>query len=287
MPFENWRDSLAPKVEGTINLDKCLPTDMDFFVLLASGTGVIGARGQSNYASGNTFQDAFAAHLTATGRRRCVSLDLGLVLGFGIASTLMDVIGSIKQLGYMGIREAEFHAMLDHLCDPHLATPDLRTAQLVTGIEYPRGLLKDSGFDDSGDWSPWVRRPLFRHLVHAHALHDAENVHGLSNSNAKENWAALLSDPNTTTTPVDRIMQAIQRKLARALSVPEHDIEAQKAIHSFGVDSLVAIEVRSWLSKEGRAEVSIFEIMGNNTTVIQLATLVAERTEFLKEAKTD
>jgi hypothetical protein len=50
------------------NLHHCLPRDMDFFILLSSVAGLVGNRGQANYAAGNTFQDALASHRVSLGR---------------------------------------------------------------------------------------------------------------------------------------------------------------------------------------------------------------------------
>ena len=53
----------AAKVLGTINLDRATQKDpLDFFVLLSSATAVVGNPGQCDYAYGNAFMDAFAAH---------------------------------------------------------------------------------------------------------------------------------------------------------------------------------------------------------------------------------
>ncbi|HET8798952.1 MAG TPA: SDR family NAD(P)-dependent oxidoreductase, partial [Thermoanaerobaculia bacterium] len=52
---------LAPKVHGTIALDLATAGEnLDFFVLFSSIAGVMGNAGQSDYAFGNRFQDAFA-----------------------------------------------------------------------------------------------------------------------------------------------------------------------------------------------------------------------------------
>lgn len=71
-------------MQGSWNLHELMPKDLDFFVFLSSSTGVIGARGQANYATGNGFQDAIAHHRRSQGLAG-VSLDLGLILGAGVS----------------------------------------------------------------------------------------------------------------------------------------------------------------------------------------------------------
>ena len=54
---------MQPKVTGIWNLyNITLSTELDFFVLFSSISGVIGQPGQANYAGANTFLDAFVHH---------------------------------------------------------------------------------------------------------------------------------------------------------------------------------------------------------------------------------
>ena len=84
MTYEDWISATGPKVQGSWNLHEAMPKDLDFFVFLSSSAGVIGARGQANYAVGNGFQDALASHRRSMGLA-AVSLDLGPVLGAGVS----------------------------------------------------------------------------------------------------------------------------------------------------------------------------------------------------------
>src|SRR6185295_10840920 len=53
----------ATKVAGTWNLHRAsLDHPLDFFVCFSSAAAVLGSPGQSNYAAGNAFMDAVAAH---------------------------------------------------------------------------------------------------------------------------------------------------------------------------------------------------------------------------------
>lgn len=55
MSHSGWTDGLVAKVDGTWNLHRELPQDMDFFVLASSIGGCFGHIGQANYAAANTF----------------------------------------------------------------------------------------------------------------------------------------------------------------------------------------------------------------------------------------
>ncbi len=61
---------MAPKVRGTLNLDRATVGEaLDFFVLFSSLSSVNGNAGQSDYASANRFMDSFAAWRETCGQK--------------------------------------------------------------------------------------------------------------------------------------------------------------------------------------------------------------------------
>ncbi|KAI4153032.1 MAG: hypothetical protein LQ340_002554 [Diploschistes diacapsis] len=190
----------------------------------------------------------------------------------------MDRIGSIKELGYSDIREAELHAILDYLCDLHSPAAHDSSAQLISGIEYPSTILQGGKTgDETADWTTWGHRPLFRHIAKEYTFSrdlDSQTVEPSKSGHKGEDWALLVQSAASPTEATDHVVNAIQQKLAKSLGIPTDDVETQKPIYGFVVDSLLAIGMRYWISKELRADVSIFDIMGNKTNLLQLGDLV-------------
>ncbi|MCP4160488.1 MAG: SDR family NAD(P)-dependent oxidoreductase [Deltaproteobacteria bacterium] len=60
---EEFKEVLAPKVKGLVNLDEASKNmPLDFFVLFSSVAGSMGNMGQADYACGNAFMDAYAEY---------------------------------------------------------------------------------------------------------------------------------------------------------------------------------------------------------------------------------
>ncbi|KAL1625569.1 hypothetical protein SLS56_007228 [Neofusicoccum ribis] len=68
--LEDYHTVISSKVRGTWNLHEAslqTAAPLDFFTLLSSISGLVGKKGQANYAAANTFLDAFSAYRNAQG----------------------------------------------------------------------------------------------------------------------------------------------------------------------------------------------------------------------------
>ena len=70
------------------------------------------------------------------------------------------------------------------------------------------------------------------------------------------------------------------RKLAKAMMIEVEDLDSSRPANSYGVDSLVAVEVRAWIFKEVKSDVSVFEIL-SNTPLLSLAAKIASRSTLV------
>ncbi|KAL8893510.1 MAG: hypothetical protein Q9192_005191 [Flavoplaca navasiana] len=271
MTLENFEAALRPKVQGTWNLHVHLPRSMDFFILLSSTGGVFGSRGQSNYAAGNTYQDALAQYRVSKGEK-CTSLNLGLMLEVGFAAERQSVTESLQAAGYEGIHLAEFIAMLDYYCNPSLPISSPTKSQVVTGVATPAS-LKSKGRPEIF----WMSKPLFRHLRQM----DMANGDRMDESKPGINYKALVESADSMIAAENIVARALVEKLAMSLSKPEADIEMDKPVHAYGVDSLVAVELRYWFLKEFKSEVAVFDILGTGS-ITQLGLLAVRQSEYLQ-----
>lgn len=69
--------------------------------------------------------------------------------------------------------------------------------------------------------------------------------------------------------------------MALTLSVELSDIDPEKNLAAYGIDSLMAVELRNWLGKDFAANLTVFEIM-RATKIDDMAKLVVEKAQVGK-----
>jgi len=269
MSFEQWDQAVKPKVNGSWNLHTALPKGMDFFILLSSISGVLGNPAQSNYSAGNTFQDALAQYRVSQGEKT-VALDLGPVLFGGYVAQnprIKEHIKSLKAKRFVSLEE--FYGLLDYYCNPRLHITDPVNAQVVAGLELPTRILASGSPVPSILW-----QPLFRNLHQiGSSMNPMQHMTGphsgfrssISKKKSLEEAAAIVS-------------VALKKKFSQIIGLPVININIDATVDSYGVDSLVTVELRNWLAKEFAADVAVFDIRG--ATISQIGLTTASRSSF-------
>ncbi|KAL9052612.1 MAG: hypothetical protein Q9162_005302 [Coniocarpon cinnabarinum] len=257
MDLSQWDAAVRPKVQGSWNLHHYLPESMDFFILLSSVSGICGQRGQANYAAGNTYLDALARYRTARGLK-AISIDLGAIVSDGYLAENKDVQHRLLKSGSMlPITRRNIFALLERYCDPATQIDTPRDSQIIIGINTPPNMLSRGR-----DVPDWMRQPFFNAMHHM-----PSSLAGTTEAAVDvRNFRSAFVEAKTLVDASNIAARALIAKLAQAMSsVQEDSVDLQVAIHSFGVDSLLAVELRSWISREFQADVAVFEILGGQT----------------------
>ncbi|KAI0383706.1 hypothetical protein F5Y04DRAFT_269663 [Hypomontagnella monticulosa] len=272
MTYEQWSRTIKSKVHSSWNLHQLLPQDMDFFILLSSLAGIYGSGSQCNYAAGNTFQDSLARMRTASGLRNSVALDLGWMHDIGIIAQRKEYRRYRENTRDMAtVGKPDFLALFDHYCDPALPVPATADeSQLLVGIVTPTDY-----YAIGREPVPWLMRPLYAgfDVVRPHATR-AKGAIAL----AKEEPAQLFRQAKKPEERRAIVVDALRNKLARPLGVQPDEIDPYKSLADYGVDSLMAVELRNWIWRDFRATVAVFEIMGV-TKMSDVGEIVVERAE--------
>lgn len=258
MTHKNWMAATRPKVRGTINLHEVLDEDMDFFITLSSVTSIVGNRGQANYAAGNSFQDAFARHLVAKGIRKAASINLGTIESVGYVAEKLDRARAMV-LQWEAISEARMHDIIEYHIDPRVDFNSKGRYQSVTGM------MTASAIAAKGLTPPdCLKYPLFTQL---HVQEHSKSSSGAATEDAEKDFPIqqLLRSCDSQESAVAYVQEAVQRKISGLMSIPLGEIEASKPLQAYGVDSLVAVELRTWVSNVMGAEVAVLDMLGRNT----------------------
>lgn len=266
-----WSESIRSKVNATYNLHHLLPDDMNFFILLSSLGGIYGSPGQSNYTAGCTFQGALACSRTDVGQRCSVSINLGWMRTIGIIAETEEYRLNQQNAGNMSkIEYSDLLPLLDYYCDPSLPPIRAEHSQVLVGAVtqehyYTRGEVPTNV----------LSRPLFAGFG-APYLYSFDGKNG--NASQQEDISTLFHQAGTVQGRGNVVMGALKAKPARTMDMTIEEADPRRSLSNYGVDSLMAVEVRNWIRKDLGVSVAVFDIMGS-VTLLTVAELVAARAE--------
>lgn len=280
MTHADFKEPMHAKVRGLMNLHHSFQRAnhrLSFFVVLSSFVGIFGNPGQSNYAAAGTFQDAFVRYRHKLGLP-ATAIDLGVVTGVGYVTRNRDAEKKLVEKGYTLCEEWHVHQLVRMAIDnpvppaPASATSSTSTspslaavrpqqftsAQLVAGIfitDVPKMATK---FNDP-KWS----------IIYSTGL-------GINPDSELFGDEAGFPDPmrDIDTRPAEDVINdlctGIIRKTASLTGVPKEEIKEDHSLKRYGMDSLVAVEMRNWLLKVSTVELAAADIM-NAASIRELA----------------
>ncbi|KAH8655375.1 type I polyketide synthase [Xylariales sp. PMI_506] len=280
MTFDQWRHAVLPKVASTMNLHKHLP-GLSFFIMMSSTAGIFGNPSQANYNAGNAFQDSLARYRTANGQPAVV-IDLGIVESVGFVAEASDekkqIIETSLKRGGVGAPLALDHLLRLVECSvrhPLRANPD--DSQIVTCL---------AGWDETGEDSALHRDRRFRTLRLGKSFKSGQAAAAADGDKENSSFALTqkLTSPDVggVTGAARVIADALVGKMADVFNLVASEIDKAMPMSHYGVDSLVAVELRNWLATAAKSKVSVFEIL-QTPSLMEFAALAAARSDFLRD----
>lgn len=251
MDLEMLNMVLGPKVEGVRLLDARLSdpaNPLDFFVMFSSFVMVSGNPGQAAYSAANAYTHAIAQQRRARGMAGS-TIDIGAVFGVGfIARAGREHEYDVVKFIFDEVNEWELHALFAEAVVAG-RNKDIKDVELITGMPYMDPINQDR--------IPYFHDPRFAFkLSHRKVKHDE---HGESQGSVKDR---LLKASNIGLVR-DIIIDSLSSRIRGALQLTTSDeINLAMPLIDQGVDSLSAVTVGSWFSKNLGIDVPLLKILG-------------------------
>ncbi|KAJ5770265.1 Acyl transferase/acyl hydrolase/lysophospholipase [Penicillium nucicola] len=265
MTLDEWNLSTGPKIQGTWNLHEAsLDMKLDFFLLFSSMGGILGIPGQANYAAANTFMDAFVQFRHRSQLPASV-INIGAVQGIGHVADNPTILDNLKLLECARMSQKDlFNAIIvsiSHGPGPksHGDSCYANPAQFITGLRdtvgifsNPNGnkMLLDSRlvayFGSSAENAPTEKRT------------SADKLRYFVSSAASD--SSILTEPTAAGFVATEIAKWVFDLLMKPVD-DDSEIDVSRSLVDVGLDSLAAVEMRSWLKASLGLNISVLEIM--------------------------
>jgi NADPH:quinone reductase-like Zn-dependent oxidoreductase/SAM-dependent methyltransferase/acyl carrier protein len=272
MTFAKWDLTMRSKKQTSWNLHQLLPKDLDFFVMFSSLAGVVGQLASANYSAGCAFQDALVRQRLAQGQA-ALSLDIGWMRNIGIIAETgayqkqRQSFNDMKQ-----IDDVDLFATLAIYCDPITPRPDIvfqARGQVLFGLKTPIDFVSRSHNPPQ-----LMDRPFFSPFSFT-TDSVASDGNGI-NPNKEVAAGARFRQASNLADRTQIVLRALAARLARAMSISSDNVELDKSLSHYGVDSLMTVDLRNWIGREFGALLTAFDIMGG-ASITKITELIVER----------
>ncbi|KAJ5135703.1 Acyl transferase/acyl hydrolase/lysophospholipase [Penicillium bovifimosum] len=280
LSFADYQTVMMPRVHGIWNLQRALTTtngSVDFFINLSSAASFVGNMGQSPYAASGTFMSALAQY-PETAKVRFSTIDLPVVRGVGYLSDDQKREAITKQLGTESVDARDIRGLVtsairnefDVSCDGHC----------VAGFEAVKTTpINEQPF--------WVNDSKLSHLLRLSTLAGAGALAESAQTCAEISPAVGIRQAKTREAASGVVGSAVLSKISSILMRPLEELDPALPISVYGLDSLVAIEIRNWITRELEANLQILEILTSDSVPALAETILKKSGILTPELKAD
>lgn len=262
--YTDWEDITKPKVQGSICLSEVYSDqDLDFFILMGSISGHIGNRSQSAYAAANSFMSSLIRQRRSRGLVGSI-ISPGPILGVGYvsqaASKLREQLD--EAMGCYNTSEQDLHELF---AEAILAG----RPQAGRNPDIIAGFKKASPKKQPG--IRWYQTAKVWHFIDSQDSVFSDDDGSLGNV-TRASMREKLASVTTATESASIIEAEFIAEVASRLLLPEGSISRESSLPELGVDSIIAVELRSWLAKEAGLMIPTIKMLGDHS----IAQLVRE-----------
>lgn len=270
MSHSQYTTVVTSKLHGARNFHASLTTSstrttLDFFILISSAAGAVGNRGQAAYAAANTFLNGFAQHLRHAHALNASSLDLTAVSDAGyLAADAAKAAEVMRNLGSDTICLAQVLALIHAAIAGKLESCNNHP---ITGMRIPptnRPFWKDDA--------------KFSHLVRA-----ADAASAADGTAAVVPWNVRFRSATSRSDAESIVCAALAEKIAEVVSIDPEELDVERSLSAYPLDSLTAIEVRNFITRMFESNLQVLELLASGS-VRSLAGVVVGKTKVVLPA---
>ncbi|KAM5506985.1 Type I Iterative PKS [Microsporum canis] len=276
MPWADWLIASQPKIQGTWNLHHALQKEqeepLDLFFLFSSAGAMSGQWGQANYNAGNTFLDSFVSYRHSLGLPAS-SLNIGVIGDVGYVSENSGLLDSLRVTGQYITSELDLLDCIELMLKR--SSPRLANATKDKHVRWVQNSQLAMGLRSTIPISSPTNRVIWRHDPRMSVYRNVESVDASasagSSSSADEQLTqflrdvssnkALLNAPETSV----RLAKELRRMLVGFMMKSEADIDLEASLAMVGIDSLISVELRSWIRRKCGVDITTLEILRAET----------------------
>ncbi|KAF3480350.1 Beta-ketoacyl synthase, active site protein [Arthroderma uncinatum] len=258
MDLDTFHANTRCKVEGTTYLDEMFPDNtLDFFIAFSSISATVGNMGQMAYTAANMFMKA----LISQRRHRNVAgsvIDISQVFGVGYVEREMKLrnamsreqaIRLMDKSGTIIMSEPDLHQLFAEAVIS--GRPDSQLdPNIITGV-------KTMTTAESKD-AIWRSNPRFGHFIQDVGAVKAPSATKAATIPVKTQLEGAKDAEEMSTI----LKAALTAKLKSSLLMNDETIAETTPLIDLGVDSLVAVEIRTWFAQEVSMDVAVLKILG-------------------------
>lgn len=252
---EKFEHVLQAKAFGALNLHELFTDNtLDLFVVYSSVMGILGSAGQSNYAAANTFLDALV-HYRRKHHLAGTSVNWGTIADIGLAARQENRGNRLAASGMQPLPSKELFHYFDQLflC------------------ESPQVMAVDINFDQWAENNPkTTTNALYAKVLSARVSPVAEEK-----SVAFSSVAAALK----------HLKQEIKQAISSVTKINPHKIKEDDTFKSYGVDSLLALQIKNKLQKDLDVALNV-SVIWSHPTVNKLADFLLKALKIEEQLST-
>ncbi|KAL3871081.1 hypothetical protein ACJMK2_039101 [Sinanodonta woodiana] len=255
MSDKQLHESLSPKVTGTWNLHLCtVDLPLDYFVMHSSIVSVLGNRGQTNYAAGNSFMDSLAHYRRSKGL--CgQSINWG-PLAIGLAKENAGIEEKMRREGFNSLSVPQIRECLLHSLSTNV--PQITYNSFIWS-QFTKNLIKGA----SKSW-----KTTFQTVI-SHEFINQVSEASETTKNADFDLKTLreMSEKNRK----DAVLSVVHKTAGNVFMIDVETLQPQTLFMSLGVDSMAAMSFVNRISDITGYELPIVKLLSDETTMSDIA----------------